>query len=412
METLSLSDMQQRIKQVLEGALSGSYWITAEINELKTNSAGHCYLELVEKDEAGGTLKAKASATIWAYTFRMLKPYFETTTGRALGAGIRVLVKANVQFHAVYGLSLSITDIDPAYTVGEVELQRRKTIAQLQADGVFDMNRELELPLLPQRVAVISSEQAAGFRDFMNHLHHNEYDFAFHTQLFPSLMQGAGAVQGIIESLSLVNAHRNAFDAVVIIRGGGSVADLACFDDYELAAHVAQFPLPVLTGIGHDKDESVVDMVAHTAFKTPTAVADFLIDCFAGQESRLYDLGNALQQNVRYALQAATNKLVDITNRRNMAMRMCFQQANFRLQLLEKEIHHKNPYTILARGYAVVSHNGQAIRDAAEVKAGDELQVTLYSGRIAAEVKGQKHESAKMRTASSAKLKVKEEKTV
>jgi len=386
MESITLSDMQERIKQALTGALPDSYWVTAEINELKTNSTGHCYLELVEKDETGEALKAKAAATIWASTFRLLKPYFETTTGRALSSGIRVLVKVNVQFHSVYGLCLSITDIDPAYTVGEVELQRRKTIARLKEEGVFEMNRELELPLLPQRIAIVSSEQAAGYGDFINHLHNNDYDFAFRTQLFPSLVQGAGAAQSIIEQLALINEQRKAFDVVVIIRGGGSAADLACFDEYELAAHVAQFPLPVLAGIGHEKDESVVDLVAHAAFKTPTAVANFLIDCFAEQESRLYDAGNTLQCNVQQILQATALHLNSISNRRNMAVRLYFQQAGFRLQSLEKEIHFKNPSTILARGYAVASHRGKSISNANEVRTGDELQITLYKGKLNTQV--------------------------
>ncbi|MDR0729344.1 MAG: exodeoxyribonuclease VII large subunit, partial [Prevotellaceae bacterium] len=190
---IRLSDIQQRIKQALDGALTDSYWITAEINELKTNAAGHCYIELIEKDADTNALTAKANAIIWAYSFRLLKPYFETSTGCALVAGIRVLVKATVQYHPLYGLSLLISDIDPAYTVGELEMLRRKTIARLQEDGVFAMNRETPFPLLPQRIAVISSEQASGYQDFMNHLHHNEYHYAFRTQLFPSLMQGTVA---------------------------------------------------------------------------------------------------------------------------------------------------------------------------------------------------------------------------
>ncbi len=384
METaaVTLLEIQQHIKQALEGALPDSYWVTAEINEIKINSAGHCYLELVERNSEKNVLLAKANATIWAYTFRMLKPYFETATGRPLSAGIRVLVKATVQYHALYGLSLSVTDIDPAYTVGETEMQRRKTIARLQADGVFDMNREVPLPALPQRIAVISSEQAAGYRDFIKHLYHNERQYAFRTQLFPSLVQGSGAVQNIIENLALVYEHKDAFDAVAIIRGGGSAADLACFDEYELALHVAQFPLPILTGIGHEKDESVVDMVAHKALKTPTAVADFLITCFAEEENQLYEWEGTLKDHARQMLQSAKNNLQALVGRQRMAIKLQFQNAGFRLQLLEKEIYHKNPQTILQRGYAIVSHHGKALRNAAQAHRGDELQITLYKGKL------------------------------
>jgi exodeoxyribonuclease VII large subunit len=385
-DTISLLDIQQRIKQTLETALPENYWITAEINETKTNSAGHCYLELVEKNAGDNTLLAKASATIWAYTFRMLKPYFETATGRPLGAGMRVLVKASVRYHPLYGLSLSISDIDPAYTVGEVEMQRRQTIARLKEDGVFDMNRELPLPLLPQRLAVISSEQAAGYRDFIKHLSQNEYGYAFRTQLYPSLVQGAGAVDSIIGNLVRISEHQPAYDAVVIIRGGGSAADLACFDEYELAFHVAQFPLPVLTGIGHEKDESIVDRVACHSLKTPTAVADFLVNRLAEAENRLVDGEQRLKQYVHWHLQAAAGQLQALVNRRTTAVKLCFQRTGYQLQMLEKDLYHRNPVNILKRGYAVVSAKGQTLTEASSVAAGDSLQITLYQGKIQATV--------------------------
>jgi exodeoxyribonuclease VII large subunit len=384
--THTLSEIQQRIKQTLDAAFTEPCWITAEINGLHTNPAGHCYLELVEKDAASQALKAKAAATIWAYSYRMLKPYFETATGQSLCAGIRVLIKASVQYHPLYGLNLSITDIDPAYTVGELEIQRRKTIARLQSDGVFDMNRTIRLPLLPQRIAVISSEQAAGYQDFMKQLHRNEYGYAFRTQLFPSLVQGAEAVGSIIDSLSRINAQRTAFDAVVIIRGGGSATDLACFDDYELASHVAQFPLPVLTGIGHEKDQSIVDLVAHTSLKTPTAVATFLIDCLAERENRLDTCERALRAQVQHVLQSAKDRLTQYAYRQQTATKIFFQKAGFRLQMIEKEIQHKDPATVLARGYAVVSLNGTTVRTAAALQENDEVQITLYKGNTKARI--------------------------
>ncbi|MDR3132933.1 MAG: exodeoxyribonuclease VII large subunit [Prevotellaceae bacterium] len=383
-DALTLSEMQQRIKQTLEETLPDNYWITAEINEIKTNASGHCYLELVEKDDEA--LKARASAAIWVYSYRLLKPFFETSTGRPLSAGMRVLVKAAVQYHPVYGLSLSITDIDPVYTVGELEMQRRRTISRLQSDGVFDMNRELPFPLLPQRLAVISSEQAAGYQDFMDQLHHNKYGYAFHTQLFPSLMQGAGAVQSIIQSLALVNEQCGAFDAVAIIRGGGSATDLSCFDDYELALHVAQFPLPVLTGIGHDKDESVVDLVARQPLKTPTAVAGFLIECFAEQDAQLQQWEQALRNMVRQKIQMSENALTVLASRRDTAVKLYFQKERNYLELAARTIQYNNPQTILARGYSIVSLNGKTVRDAATVHENDELKITLYKGRLRAKV--------------------------
>jgi exodeoxyribonuclease VII large subunit len=376
--------MQQRIKQTLDETLAKSYWIAAEINEVKTNAAGHCYLELIERD--ADALKAKVSAAIWVYSYRLLKPFFETSTGRPLSAGMRVLVKAAVQYHPLYGLTLSITDINPAYTVGELEMLRQKTIARLQADGVFDMNREIPFPLLPQRLAVVSSEQAAGYQDFMEHLHHNEYGFAFRTQLFSSLVQGTGAVQSMIENLARINEQCEAFDAVVIIRGGGSAADLSCFDEYELALHVAQFPLPVLTGIGHDKDESIVDLVAHQSFKTPTAVAGFLIDCMAEQESQLQEWGQMLKTIVHHKIQLAKNQLAGMASKQDAALKLCFQKAHSRLAMMAKEITFKNPATILSRGYSVVSLNGKTVRDAAEVQENDALKITLYKGKIRASV--------------------------
>jgi exodeoxyribonuclease VII large subunit len=383
-DAITLSEVQQRIKQTLEETLVESYWITAEINELKTHTSGHCYLELVEKD--ADTLKARASATIWMNSYRLLKPFFETSTGCPLGAGMRVLVKATVQYHPVYGLSLSITDLDPTYTVGELEMQRRKTIALLQTDGVFDMNRELPFPPLPQRLAVISSEQAAGYRDFMEHLHRNEYGYAFHTRLFPSLMQGASAAQNMIECLALVNEQREAFDAVAIIRGGGSVTDLSCFDDYELALHVAQFPLPVLTGIGHDKDESIVDLVAHRSLKTPTAVAGFLIECFAEQDAQLQEWERLLKNMVQQKIQLSKNYLTMLKSRMEMAVKLHFQKAHNYLELKAHTIQYNNPQKILALGYSIVSLNGKTLHDAAAAHENDELKITLYKGHLRAKV--------------------------
>ncbi len=272
----TLLELNQQIKEAISNALPGTFWVTAEISEMKENRNGHCYLELVEK--RGEEIVARARATIWSYTYRILKPYFETTTGQFFCCDIKVLLKAAVEFHPTYGLSLNIKDIDPTYTMGDMLLQRREIIERLQLEGIFGMNKELDLPLVPQRIAVISSKTAAGYQDFMNQLEMNPHGFKFYTQLFEAYMQGAGAVPSIISALERIFEYEEFFDAVAIIRGGGATADLSSFDNYNLAFHVTQFPIPVVTGIGHEKDDTIIDLVSHTRLKTPTAVAEFFIN--------------------------------------------------------------------------------------------------------------------------------------
>ncbi|MCL2132905.1 MAG: exodeoxyribonuclease VII large subunit, partial [Bacteroidales bacterium] len=327
-------------------------------------------------------LKAKVAATIWASTFRLIKPYFESSTGRPLAAGLKVLVKASIQFHVLYGISLNITDIEPSYTVGSMALQRRNTIAQLQSEGVFDMNRELEFPLLPQRIAVISSEQAAGYQDFIHQLYNNDEGYAFALTLFSSSVQGVAAAADIIAALDAVNNCREAFDLVVIIRGGGAAADLVCFDDYSLAAHVAQFPLPILTGIGHNKDESVVDMVAHLSLKTPTAVADYLIDCLASEESELEAFNNIIENVALTVLNKEKQMLSLLKQQLVMQSHQRIQQEQFKLQLYANDLQSYNPYNVLARGYAVVRQQGKALTDPAAINPQKELEITLHKGKI------------------------------
>lgn len=287
---LTLSELNLLIKEKLDETFAGLVWVKAEISEFTVNRNGHCYLELVDTDPVSSQVIARARATVWSYTFRMLKPYFESTTGQAFATGLKVLVSVKVEFHPLYGLSLNIRDIDPAYTMGDMAIKRRDIILRLQQDGVFDMNKELELPVVPQRIAVISSPTAAGLQDFLNQLAHNPSGIWFYTRLFPATMQGAETADSIIRALDQVFQYENSFDVVVIIRGGGAQLDLASFDHYELAYHVAQFPMPVITGIGHDKDETIVDLVAHTKMKTPTAVAEFLISGAAAFEQRLLEV--------------------------------------------------------------------------------------------------------------------------
>ncbi len=278
-EAIRLSELANRVKAVLSASFTEPLWVVAEIQEMQVNRAGHCYLELVEKAENSDKLTAKIRATIWSYTFRILRPYFESTTGYRLDSGIKAMLKVSIVYHELYGFSLNVTDIDPNYTLGDIARRRQEVIRQLEEDGVIGLNHELELPEIVQRVAVISSPSAAGYGDFHDQLHHNEHGFVFYTALFSATMQGDGTEASVIAALERIYEHEDHFDAVVIIRGGGSRSDLAAFDTYDLAYNIAQFPLPILSGIGHDRDESVVDLVAHRSLKTPTAVAEFLIDC-------------------------------------------------------------------------------------------------------------------------------------
>ena len=296
---LGLLALQSRIKEALDDTFLETVWLQAEISELKQNPSGHCYLTLVEKDPRSNALVAKASAVVWASTWRMVKPYFAAQAGRPLEAGLSVLVRVQVSYSPVYGLSLVVYDIDPSFTVGQLELARQRTIARLQAEGMFDMNSQLELPPLPRRLAVISSATAAGYRDFMRHLEGNEYGFRFRTRLFQAVMQGTEAPASIIAALDAVAAEADAFDAVLILRGGGGAMDLVCYDDYDLAVNVAQFPLPVLTGIGHDHDYHIVDQVAHTHVKTPTALADWIVERFAAEAWQVESLLQRLHLAVR-----------------------------------------------------------------------------------------------------------------
>jgi exodeoxyribonuclease VII large subunit len=292
--TLKLSDLQDEIREIIQSSFGIPRWISCEIMDITQNYSGHCYLDLIEKDEKSDKVLARARATIWASSYRMIKPYFETSTGYELTSGIKILVLARVEYHPVYGLSLNIQDIDPTYTLGDVERKKREIIQRLGNEGVLDMNKEIPLSIVPQKIAVISSLTAAGFEDFMDQLKGNPYGYKFYTHLFPAVMQGENAEQSIIGSLEKIFEYESHFDAVVIIRGGGSKSDLACFDSYDLAFHISQFPLPVITGIGHEQDDTISDMVAHTRLKTPTAVAGFFIDKLASFESELEEFKDEL----------------------------------------------------------------------------------------------------------------------
>lgn len=296
---IKLSELNGKVRQVIAGAFTERVWIVAEISEMKTNRSGHCYLVLIEKDEESDAVIAQARATIWSYTFRMLRPYFETTTGQTLVEGLKVLVQVAVEFHELYGYSLNIQDIDPTYTLGDLARRKAEIINRLTKEGVFEMNKELDFPEVAQKIAVISSETAAGYLDFTNHLQNNQGGYIFYCKLFPAVMQGPQTEDSVIQALEQIYHYEDFFDAVVIIRGGGSQFDLSCFDNYNIAYYVTQFPLPVITGIGHEKDNSVVDLVAHMRLKTPTAVAEFLIGTAAKFDLRLIEAQSRLIENLR-----------------------------------------------------------------------------------------------------------------
>ena len=317
-QKLTLSELNELIKDVLSNTFSSAVWVVAEISELKENRSGHCYLELIEKE--GNEIIARSRATIWSYTFRMLKPYFETATGQLFTDGIKILVQASVEYHPSFGLSLNIKDIDPTYTVGDLALQRKEIIDLLQTDGVFEMNKELSLPLVPQKLAIISSATAAGYQDFMEQLNSNEYGFKFYTKLFEAYMQGSDAVSSIIYALERIFQYEDFFDAVIIIRGGGASADLSSFDNYDLAFNVTQFPLPIISGIGHEKDDTIIDLVAHTRLKTPTAVAEFFINGIGRFYDRLMELENEVVQRARETIESRQNNLERIAENLNFSV--------------------------------------------------------------------------------------------
>jgi exodeoxyribonuclease VII large subunit len=302
-DKLSLTELQLIIKDSLYMALPDMYWVTAEVSEIKENYAGHCYLELIEKQSDEKNVSARVRAIIWNNRYRFLKSLFENITGESFRAGMKVLVRVKVEYHELYGLSLIISDIDPSFTIGEMAVKRQMIIRKLEEEGVFSMNKELELPFVPRRIAVISSGSAAGFLDFMKHLRENSYGYVFYTALFETIMQGTETEKSVISALDRIAVHSEVFDVVAILRGGGSQSDLSWFDNYNIAYHVTQFPLPVITGIGHEKDLSVTDMVAFRSLKTPTAVADYLINCIAETEDLLNEKSSDIAENTRLIIE-------------------------------------------------------------------------------------------------------------
>ena len=394
------------VRESIELSMPDEYWVEAELSECR-ESRGHCYMELIQKDELSATPIAKASAKCWANKWLTIRPYFERITGQQLHAGMKVLLKVYPQFHEAYGFSWIVSDIDPTYTLGDMARKRQEIIQKLKAEGVFDLQKELQLPMFCQRIAVISSQTAAGYGDFCNQLADNPYGFQFETQLFPAIMQGEGVEQSIIAALEHI--YNEPFDCVVIIRGGGATSDMSGFDTLALAENVANFPIPIITGIGHDRDESILDMLSHTRVKTPTAAAAFLISHL----KEVLDIINGSQELItRYAqqkLSTLNSQLSTLSESipRLFALVKTRQEAKIdslwikipmllerkltgdthRLQLIEERLKALDPTLLLARGYSITMHNGRAVRDASQLPPGAEIETRLAKGKITSVVK-------------------------
>ena len=422
---LSLFELNSLVREAIEEYVTDEYWVEAELASAH-ESGGHCYMELIQKEDGSNTPIARASARCWRSTWALLKPHFERETGQTLRGGLKVLLQVYPQFHENFGFSWIVTDIDPTYTLGDMARRRQEIIRRLKEEGVFDLNKELELPLFAQHIAVISSDSAAGYGDFCKQLSENKQGFKFAVELFSAVMQGEQVEQTIIAALNEINERREDFDCVVIIRGGGSTSDLSGFDTLALAENVANFPLPVITGIGHDRDESVLDMVSHTRVKTPTAAAAFLIEHLQDVYSLIVEAEEDVIRCVTDRLQkerlridrliellpkqlaafltaqhARLGRLIELLPRQTAAcltgqrgnldllaatMRSVLErrmlQENHRMELLEHRADAVNPEKLLQRGYSITRSNGRVVRSPEQLKAGDEIETTMEKGTI------------------------------
>lgn len=403
---ITLFELNRLVREAIEDALPMEYWVEAELSECR-ESRGHCYMELIQKDEQTATPIAKASAKCWANKWLTIRPYFERTTGQQLHAGMKVLLQVYPQFHEAYGFSWIVTDIDPTYTLGDMARKRQEIIQKLKAEGVFDLQKELQLPVFCQRIAVISSQTAAGYGDFCNQLADNPYGFKFETQLFPAIMQGEGVEQSIISALEQI--YDMPFDCVVIIRGGGATSDMSGFDTLALAENVANFPTPIITGIGHERDESILDMISHTRVKTPTAAAALLIDHLKGVLETIEGAQSMITHYVQQKLSIANSQLSIISEaiprlfsivktrqeakidalytRLPMLIERRFTSERHRLQLMDEKLKALDPTLLLARGYSITMHNGRAVKDASQLPPSAEIETRLAKGTIHSVIK-------------------------
>ena len=376
----TLQQLLSQIKGAVEEAFPLAVWVRAEIQKMSVNRSGHCYMELIEKNVLTGALLAQARAIIWSNRWRSIATRFEQESGRALEDGLEILALVNVQYSEQYGISLMINDIDASFTAGEAFLRRQRIINRLTEEGMMDLNSQLELPELPRRLAVISSATAAGYGDFMDHLHNNPYGFAFFSELFEAPMQGSDAPSGIISALEKVADRAEEFDAALILRGGGSATDLDCFDDYELALNIAQFPLPVLTAIGHERDTHVADMVAFDHLKTPTALADYFVDIIAEQDYRLQTLAGRLSLAVRTKAAAGRTRLETDVMRLKGAVSSKVALQRQKIELLEYKVGALNPAAILAKGFTLTLKEGRRVTSKDQLSAGDDVTIIFSDG--------------------------------
>ncbi len=384
MKQYTLSELCQAIEQVLQFELGDTYWVRAEIASL--TERGHCYMELVEKAK-NNTVAAKVRATCWQQVYHLLSAYFATETGQTLSVGMQVLLQVEVSFHSVYGLSLNVVGIDPTFTLGDLARQRQLTIQRLQEDGVMDLQRALTIPSLPRRIAVISAADAAGYGDFCHQLLSNNSGFLFRTQLFPAVMQGDQSPASIIAALEQIAYQVEQYDVVVIVRGGGATTDLRNFDDYSLAFHCANFPLPIIAGIGHTRDVSVVDMVVHTSVKTPTAAAEWLISAMQEQADRLAELQLRLQRIAQHAIRKQQNQLDTLWQSLRFVTQRRLHRQRAQLELWAKTIALHSPERIYRMGYTLTTVNGKIVRSIHDVQAGEQLLTHTADGVIQSEVK-------------------------
>ena len=408
----SLRQLNLMVRDAIETELPDEYWVEAELSECREHS-GHCYMELIEKDISTNTPVARASAKCWRQTWQLVRASFERTTGEPLHAGMKVLLKVYAQFHEAYGFSWIVSDIDPTYTLGDMAKKRQEIIRQMKEEGVFDLQRELRIPTFAKRIAVISAPNAAGYGDFCHQLEDNEYGFRFEVTLFPAIMQGEQVEQSVIAALNQIyNSQLEAFDVVCILRGGGATADLSGFDTLALAENVAQFPLPVITGIGHDRDESILDMVANTRVKTPTAAAALLIDHLRNVWERINDAEAFINQYISLRISYQQQRINQLTTLiPTLALRLLSDQRH-RIELLQNrlpvaierrltsqkhllesfslKLQGFDPQLLLHRGYSITLKDGKAVRDPMLLKPGDEIETRIEKGTIRSVVKSEK----------------------
>ena len=408
MEAITLLELNGRVKSTLQFEMPDAYWVQAEISSISPSGQGHCYLELVQKDPTGRKFLAKAKANIWRGTWLKLKPYFEAETGESLKVGMKVLLQVTVTFHEVYGYSLVVQDIDPTYTMGDMARRRKEILEQLAKDGVIGLNQELEIPVLPNRIAVISSATAAGWGDFRDQLANNIYGFRFYVKLFPAMMQGDDVERSVIAALDAVASRSDDFDIVVIIRGGGAVSELSCFDSYNLAYNIANFPLPVITGIGHERDDTVADVVAHTKVKTPTAAAEFIINRVFDSAQELENLtrrmsdsisGRMNSENMRIerlsqklpslfaVLKTRQEQILETVWIRSLnGVRNLLTAHTHKLEIVDKTLAAADPAIVLKRGYSLTRCNGRVVKGASDLKKGDRLTSVFADGSVESEI--------------------------